>query len=98
MGRWCVLPREALLSCRRRLPATTANRLEEETPKRGGAEGGRFTDSTNDSGPRKRWQQRGGENPEDQTEGNEHIGKKVSMPLSGYPEHVMGIGEAVDER
>ena len=25
MGRWCVLSREALLSCRRRLPATTAN-------------------------------------------------------------------------
>jgi hypothetical protein len=24
--------------------------------------------------------------------------KKVSMPLSGYPEHVIGIGEAVDER
>jgi hypothetical protein len=35
------------------LPATTANRLEEETPKREGTEGGRFTDSTNDSGPRK---------------------------------------------
>ncbi len=52
------------------------NRLDEEISKRGGAEGGRFTDSTNDSGPRKRWQQRGGENPEDQTEGNEHIGKK----------------------
>jgi len=24
--------------------------------------------------------------------------KKISMPLSGYPEHVSGIGEAVDER
>ena len=28
-----------------RLPETTANRLDEETPKRGGAEGGRFTGS-----------------------------------------------------
>ena len=53
MGRWCVLPREALLSCRCRLLATTANRLDEGTPKRGGAEGGRFTDSTEDSGPMK---------------------------------------------
>jgi hypothetical protein len=33
------------------LPETTANRIEEETPKRGGAEGGRFTGSTEDSGP-----------------------------------------------
>jgi len=53
MGRWCVLPREALLSCRCRLPATTANRLEEETPKREGTEGGRFTGSTEDSGQMK---------------------------------------------
>ena len=35
------------------LPATTANRLDEETPKRGGTEGGRFTGSTEDSGPMK---------------------------------------------
>jgi hypothetical protein len=53
--RWCVLPREALLSCRRRVPETTANRLDEEIPKRGGAEGGRFTGSTEDSGPMKCW-------------------------------------------
>jgi len=53
MGRWCVLPREALLSCGRRLPVTTANRLDEETPKREGAEGGRLTGSTKDSGPMK---------------------------------------------
>jgi hypothetical protein len=53
MGRWCVLPREALLSCRRGLPATTANRLDEETPKREGTEGGRFTGSTDDLGPMK---------------------------------------------
>ena len=50
-GRWCVLPREALLSCRRRLPETTENRLDEETPKRVGAEGGRFTGSTEETGP-----------------------------------------------
>jgi hypothetical protein len=56
-GRWCVLPREALLSTvlLLRLPETTANRLDEETPKRGGAEGGRFTGSTEDSGPMRRW-------------------------------------------
>ena len=35
------------------LPATTANRFEEEAPKRGGAEGGRFTGSTDKSGPMK---------------------------------------------
>ena len=32
---------------------TTENRIDEETPKRGGAEGGRFTGSTEDSGPMK---------------------------------------------
>ena len=53
MGRWCVLPRETLLFSRCRLPATTANRLDEEIPKRGGAEGGRSTGSTHDSGPMK---------------------------------------------
>jgi hypothetical protein len=26
------------------------------------------------------------------------LGKKVSMPPSGYPGSVIGIGEAVDER
>lgn len=35
------------------LLTTTANRLDEEIPKRGGAEGGRSTDSTHDSGPMK---------------------------------------------
>ena len=91
MGRWCVLPREALLFSRRRLPATTANRLEEETPKREGTEGGRFTDSTNDSGPMKRWQQRGGENPDDQEEGNR-------FPRPDSLKRVMEREEAVDER
>ena len=55
MGRWCVLPREALLFGRRRLPATTANRLDEVTPKREGTEGGRFTGSTENAGPMKCW-------------------------------------------
>jgi len=32
---------------------TTENRIDEETPKREGAEGGRFTGSTEDSGPMK---------------------------------------------
>ena len=35
------------------LPETTANRIDEETPKRRGAEGGRFTGGTDDSGPMK---------------------------------------------
>jgi hypothetical protein len=37
------------------LPETTANQLDEATPKRGGAEGGRFTGSTENAGPMKRW-------------------------------------------
>jgi hypothetical protein len=37
------------------LPETTANRLDEEIPKRGGAEGGRSTDNTEEAGPTKRW-------------------------------------------
>ena len=37
MGRWCVLPREALLSCRRPLPETTAkpNRRGDPEARRG---------------------------------------------------------------
>lgn len=34
-------------------PPATENQIDEETPKRGGAEGGRFTGSTEDSGPMK---------------------------------------------
>jgi hypothetical protein len=30
--------------------------------------------------------------------GTNMLGKKNSMPPSGYPESVIGIGEAVDER
>jgi hypothetical protein len=37
------------------LPETTANRIDEEIPKRGGAEGGRSTDTTEEAGPMKRW-------------------------------------------
>jgi hypothetical protein len=37
------------------LPETTENRLDEETPKRAGAEGGGFTGSIEDSGPMRRW-------------------------------------------
>jgi hypothetical protein len=55
MVRWCVLPREALLSCRCRLPAAPANQIDEENPKRVGTEGGRFTDNTEDAGPLSRW-------------------------------------------
>ena len=35
------------------LSLTLENRSEEANPKRGGTEGGRFTDSTEDSGPEK---------------------------------------------
>ncbi len=35
------------------MPETTVNRIDEEAQKRGGAEGGRFTGGTEDSGPRK---------------------------------------------
>jgi len=91
MGRWCVLPREALLFCCRRLAAMTATRLDEETPKRGGTEGGRFTESTNDSGPMTRWSQRGGEHPDDLEEEND-------FPRPGSLTRVDERGEAVDER
>ena len=97
MGRWCVLPREALLCCCRRLPVTTANRLDEETPKREGAEGGRLTGSTKDSGPMKP-----GNSVEENTLKIRPNGstdeKKVSRSRFGYLESVLEIGEAVDER
>jgi hypothetical protein len=38
-----------------RLPETTENRTDEAIPKRGGAEGGRFTGSPEEAGPMKRW-------------------------------------------
>ncbi len=55
------------------------------------AECGRFTDSPNDSGPMKRWQQRGGQNPDDQEEGDR-------SPRPDSLKRVMERGEAVDER
>ncbi len=99
MGRWCVLPREALLPGRGWLPATTASRLDEEIPKQGGAEGGRSTDSTHDSGPMKP-----GNSVEENTltirpnGSTDEKEKKVSRVRSGYLERVLEIGEAVDER
>ena len=90
MGRWCVLPREALRHCHRTLREMAANQLDEETPKRGGAEGGRFTGSTDDSGPMKQGQPCGGQNPDDQERGNNSA--------SGVVDIVINSGEAVDER
>jgi len=53
MGRWCVLPREALLHGDGEPPRPFVHRSEEGNQSGTGAEGGRFTDSTEDSGPRK---------------------------------------------
>jgi hypothetical protein len=80
------------------LPKTTANRIDEETPKRRGAEGGRFTGGTDDSGPMKP-----GNSVEEKTlktrlKGINILKKKISMPPSGYSGSVIGIGETVDER
>jgi len=36
------------------LPETAENRIDEAIPKRGGTEGGRFTDNTEEAGPKKR--------------------------------------------
>ena len=50
--RWCVLPREALLQWNLTARSIKPNR-EGEPEAAEGAEGGRFTGSTEDSGPRK---------------------------------------------
>jgi hypothetical protein len=72
-GRWCVLPREALLhwyreSCRRYHKTEPIRRTRSGE----GAEGGRFTGSTEESGPRKP-----GNRAEDKTlrTGKERTGK-----------------------
>ena len=78
----------------------TENRLDEETPKRGGAEGGRFTGSTEDSGPTKP-----GNSVEEktlrirkgETRAEQILCHRVD-PRPGFPGFVAGKGEAVDER
>jgi len=68
------------------LPQTTENRIDEETPKRGGIEGGRFTGSSEDSGPMKP-----GNSVEEKT-------LTIRKPRPGYLDSVIEIGEAVNER
>jgi hypothetical protein len=69
----------------------TENRIDEETPKRGGAEGGRFTGSTEDSGPMKP-----GNSVEEKTltirKGEINIPGLATLRASSK------VGEAVNER
>jgi hypothetical protein len=52
MGRWCVLPRETLLPWRFKAAGSAIKPNRPGEPEAGkGAKGGRFTDSTDDSGP-----------------------------------------------
>ena len=76
LGRQCVLPREALLLWHRKLPQVLENRPDEENPKRVGAEGGRFTWSTDEARPMKP-----GNSAEDKTlrTGKEERGTKGYM-------------------
>ena len=67
------------------------NRLDEENPKREGPEGGRFTGSTEDSGPMKP-----GNKVEDKTLTIRK--RETDSPKPGYRNGVIEIGEVVDER
>jgi len=78
----------------------TENRLDEETPKRGGTEGGRFTGSTDDSGPMKP-----GNSVEEKTlrigKGESQAGcvqRRCVNLKPGCLDSVIGTGEVVDER
>ncbi len=78
----------------------TENRLDEEIPKRGGTEGGRFTGSTEESGPMKP-----GNSVEEKTlrigKGKSQAGcvqRRGVNPQPGCLDNVIGTGEAVDER
>ena len=78
----------------------TENRLDEETPKRGGTEGGRFTGSTDDSGPMKP-----GNRVEEKTlrigKGETQAGRVQCRHVNPRPDCldiVIGTGEVVDER
>ncbi len=78
----------------------TENRLDEEIPKRGGTEGGRFTGSTEESGPMKP-----GNSVEEKTlrigKGESQAGcvqRRRVNPKPGCLDNVIGTGEAVDER
>ena len=78
----------------------TENRLDEETPKRGGTKGGRFTGSTDESGPMKP-----GNSVEEKTlrigkgeaRAGHNQGHRVN-PKPGCVDSVIGTGEVVDER
>ncbi len=76
------------------------NRLDEETPKREGTEGGRFTGSTDDSGPMKP-----GNSVEEKTlrirKGEANAGHNQCHCADPGPDFLGGVikkGEAVDER
>ena len=78
----------------------TENRLDEETPKRGGTEGGRFAGSTDESGPMKP-----GNSVEEKTlrirKGEARAGRKQGHradPRPDFLESVTEEGEVVDER
>ncbi len=78
----------------------TENRLDEETPKRGGTEGGRFTGSTEESGPMKP-----GNSVEEKTlrigKGETQAGRvpcRHVNPKPGCLDRVIGTGKAVNER
>ena len=82
------------------LPEMTANRLDEETPKRGGTEGGRFTGSTDESGPMKP-----GNSVEEKTlrirKGEAKAGREQCHRADPRPDFLGSVieeGEAVDER
>ena len=88
------------LSCHRALPPMTENRLDEEIPKREGAAGGRFTGSTEESGPMKP-----GNSVEDKTlrigKGKTQAGceqRRRVNPKPGCLDRVIGTGEVVNER
>lgn len=78
----------------------TENRLDEGNPKRGGTEGGRFTGSTEESGPMKP-----GNSVEEKTlrirKGETSAGYSLCHrvdPRPDFLELVIEKGEAVDER
>ena len=82
------------------LPPMTANRPDEEIPKRGGTEGGRFTGSTDESGPMKP-----GNSVEEKTlrirKGEAGAGRQWCHRADPRPDFLDGViekGEVVDER
>ena len=78
----------------------TENQLDEETPKRGGTEGGRFAGSTDESGPMKL-----GNSVEEKTlrirKGEAEAGRNQCHRADPRPDFLGSViekGEVVDER